>query len=107
MSFPLNSLLLRNIKEPEESSSKKLPMYIYAIGSLAGLLTSFAFLPQVIKNFKNKTPSSLTWITLFICIIGQSLWSTYGFLSKDAILIIFSSIALGLYILLFVSRLLF
>ncbi len=51
MSFPLNSLLLRNIKEPEESSSKKLPMYVYAIGSLAGLLTSFAFLPQVIKNF--------------------------------------------------------
>jgi len=87
-------------------TTKKLPIKIFVIGIFAGVLTSISFLPQVIKLFKNKTKSDITWVTLILCIIGQILWISYGGLSNDKILLLFSVITLITFILLMISKIL-
>lgn len=102
----LNPALTQKKVNKEEVPPPKLPTYVYVVGMLAGTLTCLAFLPQVIKAVKTRTPSSLTWATLSICVVGQALWVAYGGLAKDKILIIFSMIALLLYLCLVGSKLL-
>ena len=79
----------------------------YFIGFAAGVVTSLAFLPQVVKSFRGKTASELTYITLVACLIGQGLWLAYGSSMKDRILILFSVVAFIMYALLFLSKLIF
>ena len=68
--------------------------WITNLGLLAALLTTIAFLPQVIKCWKTqktKDISSLMYITLSI---GVFLWLIYGFLIKDLPLILANLITL-------------
>lgn len=101
----LNPSLLKT-KDDEKSPPPRLPKHVYIIGVLAGMLTCIAFLPQVIKVIGTRTPSALTWTTLFICIAGQALWVAYGGMAKDKILSIFSIISLLLYLCLMCSKVL-
>lgn len=57
------------------------------IGILAASLTTFAFVPQVIKIYKTKSARDISVITLIQLAIGTSLWIVYGLYRKDAILI--------------------
>jgi uncharacterized protein with PQ loop repeat len=80
---------------------------IYAIGILAGLLASIAFLPQVFISFIKGVKSPIPVITIIIAILAQILWLLYGILNKDIIIIIFSSLTSIIYILLFSSKFIF
>ena len=61
-------------------------------GLLAALLTTSAFLPQVIKTLREKDTKSLSLPMYLILTSGLLLWLTYGILIKDWALIIANSI---------------
>ncbi|MBB44247.1 MAG: hypothetical protein CMM44_10865 [Rhodospirillaceae bacterium] len=66
------------------------------IGLLAGCLTTFAFLPQVIKTWQSRSTKDLSlpmWLVLFV---GISLWLVYGILKMDFPLLLANSVTLFL-----------
>lgn len=69
-------------------------MEFYFIGVLAALLTTFGFVPQIIKIYKMKSIENISVITVFQLSIGVALWMTYGIYIKDYILIISNFITL-------------
>ena len=50
------------------------------IGSLAGILTTSAYVPQVIKVLRERHTSSLSLIMYSIITVGVALWFFYGIL---------------------------
>ena len=69
-------------------------MFWSIIGSLAAVLTMFAFIPQIIKVLKTKSAKDVSVITLFQLSFGVSLWIAYGIHLKDSIIITANSITL-------------
>ncbi len=61
-------------------------------GFIAALLTTSAFIPQVIKTIREKDTKSLSLTMYVILTAGLLLWLTYGILIKDWALIIANSI---------------
>jgi MtN3 and saliva related transmembrane protein len=58
------------------------------VGLVAGLLTSLAAIPQVVKTLKSRHVRDISiWQPLLIT-IGVALWMIYGILIKDLPLII-------------------
>jgi MtN3 and saliva related transmembrane protein len=57
--------------------------YITTLGLAAGLLTTIAYLPQVIKTWKSKSAQDLSWSMLIVLCIGILLWLVYGFSVQD------------------------
>ena len=51
---------------------------IELIGLLAAILTTTAFIPQVIKVIKTRSSEGLSLTTYLIFITGVSLWLIYG-----------------------------
>jgi MtN3 and saliva related transmembrane protein len=64
------------------------------IGILASVFTSVAWLPQLIKIFREKKAHGISPFMLVSLLIGLSLWSLYGFLKADLIIIIANMFAL-------------
>ena len=64
------------------------------IGSVAGILTSSSFMPQAVKTIKDKNTKSISLISYTIFTLSLISWATYGFLTKDAPLIITNLITL-------------
>ncbi len=56
---------------------------ITTLGLAAGLLTTIAYLPQVIKTWKSKSAQDLSWSMLIVLCIGIVLWLVYGFSVQD------------------------
>ena len=48
------------------------------IGSLAALLTTFSFLPQVIKTWRTGSAVDFSWIWVTAFAAGVFLWLIYG-----------------------------
>ena len=48
------------------------------LGSVAGALTTFAFVPQVIKAHQTKSLNDLSLATLLTFMTGVALWIVYG-----------------------------
>ncbi len=61
-------------------------------GFIAALLTTSAFIPQVIKTLREKDTKSLSLPMYLILTSGLLLWLTYGIMIKDWALIIANSI---------------
>ncbi len=57
--------------------------YLTTLGLAAGLLTTIAYLPQVIKTWKSKSANDLSWSMLIVLCIGIVLWLVYGFSVQD------------------------
>ncbi|MDL1969410.1 MAG: hypothetical protein LWW94_00245 [Candidatus Desulfofervidaceae bacterium] len=68
------------------------------IGFLAGILTTFSGLPQLLYSYKHKDVKSFTLKFLFLLIGGLALWVLYGLLIKSLPIILFNSIAICLWI---------
>lgn len=70
--------------------------YPEIIGYIAGVLTTIAFFPQVIKIYKSNQTNDLSLITFIIFFIGILSWLIYGFLINSKPLIITNLIQLNL-----------
>lgn len=53
--------------------------FITALGLIAGVLTTIAYLPQLIKTWKTKSAHDLSWSMLIVLCAGIILWLVYGF----------------------------
>ena len=56
---------------------------ITVLGLTAGLLTTMAYLPQLIKTWKSKSAQDLSWSMLITLCIGIILWLVYGAYVRD------------------------
>jgi len=70
------------------------------IGLSAATLTMFAFIPQIIKVFRNKSAKDVSLMTLLQLSFGVSLWIAYGVHLKDATIIMANSVTLSTLIIL-------
>ena len=69
---------------------------ITIIGLTAATLTTTAFIPQVVKSWKNKSASDLSLGMFVIFCSGVLLWLVYGILNKDAPIILSNTVTLFL-----------
>lgn len=69
---------------------------IETIGSVAALLTTFSFLPQVIKTWRSGSAADLSWIWLLAFAAGLCLWTLYGIALGSLPLIAANAVTLSL-----------
>lgn len=63
------------------------------IGIVAGILTSIAMIPQLIKVLKEKNVEDLSGGTIFVLLSGLILWIVYGIFKEEWPIIISNSFA--------------
>lgn len=63
------------------------------IGSIAAVLTTFAFLPQVIKVIKTKDTESIALGMYLMQVVGIALWLFHGLVIDDLPLIMANSVS--------------
>ncbi|EGP65937.1 MtN3/saliva family protein [Streptococcus sp. oral taxon 056 str. F0418] len=63
------------------------------IGSIAAVLTTFAFLPQVIKVIKTKDTESIAFGMYLMQVLGIALWLAHGLVIHDLPLILANSVS--------------
>ncbi|MEE9258794.1 MAG: SemiSWEET transporter [Nitrospinaceae bacterium] len=77
------------------------------LGYLAGLLTTAAFVPQVIKTWKSRSAHDLSLGMFSILSVGVFCWLVYGFLLNEGPIILWNLITLVLVMALLVMKLKF
>ena len=63
-------------------------LQVEIIGLIAASFTTFAFVPQVFKIWKNSNSSGVSISMYVIMLIGICIWLYYGFLIKSLAVII-------------------
>ncbi len=66
------------------------------IGSVAGILTSIAMLPQLIKVIRTKEIGDLSLLTIGVLLTGVALWVYYGALREDMPVILSNSFSVAI-----------
>jgi MtN3 and saliva related transmembrane protein len=66
------------------------------IGILAGILTTSAFLPQVVKTIRTKSTKDISLGMFSVTATGLALWLTYGILAGALPVIIANAFSLPL-----------
>jgi MtN3 and saliva related transmembrane protein len=79
--------------------------YVDLIGFLAGALTTFAYVPQIIKTWHRKSAKDLSRGWLLTAMVGSALWAVYGFIVNSYPLFIASVITVLLVMGLFCLKL--
>jgi MtN3 and saliva related transmembrane protein len=64
------------------------------LGYVAGLITAFTFLPQVIKTWKTKSAKDVSLAMFVIALTNQILWLAFGVLRDDPVIIITNAVML-------------
>jgi len=75
------------------------------IGYIAGFLTTFAMLPQVLRVYRLKSAREISIIFNTSILLGVVLWLVYGIVLGLVPLIVWNSIGIGLVSLLLLAKL--
>ena len=67
----------------------------YAVGAVAATLTSFGFVPQIVKMWRSKSVKDISPFTLLQFIAGVVLWTVYGVHLKDPVVIAANVVSLS------------
>lgn len=67
-----------------------------SLGMVAGTLTTFAFLPQVIRTWKRRSAADFSFLMLAVFVSGVGLWLIYGWLMGDLPLVITNLVTFAL-----------
>jgi len=70
------------------------------IGTIAGLLTSIAVVPQVVRTWRTKHARDLSIWQPLLLVAGMLLWLIYGLMIGDGPLIVANTFSLACYCLL-------
>jgi len=68
----------------------------YTVGAVAAALTSFGFVPQIVKMWQTKSVRDVSPITILQFIAGVSLWVVYGVHLRDSVVIIANVVSLAI-----------
>jgi MtN3 and saliva related transmembrane protein len=71
-------------------------MLITIIGLLAAALTSLSYIPQVRKALPSGFTGDLSSKTLAVLAAGLALWTVYGMLKGDYVIIVANAVGLAL-----------
>ncbi len=71
---------------------------IEVIGLIAAILTTFGFVPQVVKSFKTKNVEGISLTMYLVMFTGLIFWLIYGFLI-DSLAIKLANIVSGILVL--------
>ena len=82
-------------------------MNIEIFGYIAAVLTTAAFLPQLIKTLKTKKADDVSLVTLIMFIIGVLCWIIYGYNISSIPILIANLITLILNLLILISKIYF
>jgi MtN3 and saliva related transmembrane protein len=63
-------------------------IYWYLLGVMAAVLTTFGFVPQIIKMHRTRSSKDVSLATLYQFSAGVILWTFYGFHIGDLIIIV-------------------
>ena len=77
---------------------------IQILGLLAGSLTTFSFLPQLVRVYHRKSAADLSYEYLAVFALGIFLWLVYGLLLRDVPIILANIVTLSLVISLMVMK---
>lgn len=64
------------------------------LGYAAGAVTTFTFLPQVIKTWKDRSAKDVSLMMFVIAVVNEIMWITYGILEKNMVIILTNAILL-------------
>jgi|WetSurMetagenome_2_1015567.scaffolds.fasta_scaffold299028_2 MtN3 and saliva related transmembrane protein len=67
----------------------------FLIGVIAAALTTFGFIPQIMKMYETKSAQDVSLVTLVQFCVGVLLWVVYGMSIDDPILIVANSVTFG------------
>ena len=79
-------------------------MNIEFFGYFAAILTTAAFLPQLIKTLKTKKAEDVSLLTLIMFICGVGFWILYGFKISSSPILIANIITLILNLFILMSK---
>lgn len=68
-------------------------MDVNILGIVAGVLTSIAMIPQLIKVIKEKNVGDLSWVMIIVLISGLSLWVWYGIIQNELPIVLSNAFA--------------
>ena len=74
------------------------------VGYFAAILTTIAFIPQLIKTLKTKRADDVSLITLIMFLTGVFLWIIYGFRINSTPILIANTITFLLNLLILISK---
>jgi MtN3 and saliva related transmembrane protein len=74
------------------------------LGLIAGMLTTFAFVPQVWRTWQTRSTNDLSMTMLVVFTTGVGLWVVYGIAIKSVPIILANVITLLLTIILVVFK---
>ena len=67
----------------------------YAVGAVAAALTSFGFVPQILKMWHTKSVRDVSLIMILQFIAGVSLWTVYGVHLRDPVVMAANLVSLA------------
>lgn len=68
------------------------------IGMFAGVLTTAAFVPQVVKTWRTRKAHDFSWLWLTLFSAGIATWLGYGILMDDIAIVVANAVTLVLVI---------
>ena len=77
------------------------------LGYVAGALTTFAFLPQVLRIVRTRSAADVSWGMITMFCVGVSLWLWYGIRLDSLPLIVANGVTLVLVLTMFILKLRF
>jgi len=78
-------------------------MHWPVVGTLAAALTTFSFVPQLVKIVRTRSAHDISIITMAQLSLGVSLWIAYGLYIQDAIIVAANGITLVILILILIA----
>lgn len=75
------------------------------IGTIAGILTTLSFVPQVIKVLQTKDTKAISLGMYLMSVIGIFLWMVHGYVMEDMALLIANLITFCLALVILVAKL--
>ena len=82
-------------------------LYVEIFGYFAAILTTLAFLPQLIKTLKTKKAEDVSLITLIMFLTGVAAWIIYGIQISSKPILIANTITFILNFLILVFKLIY
>lgn len=73
-------------------------MQWYLVGTVAAVLTTFGFVPQIIKMVRTKSVRDISLITLVQFSAGVALWAAYGLHRADPVIVGANLVSLVIFI---------
>ena len=82
-------------------------MNVEIFGYIAAILTTAAFIPQLIKTLKTKKAEDVSLVTLIMFIVGVLCWIIYGYKISSIPILLANLITLLLNLLILISKIYF